>query len=151
MNTRSNAGIAVVALGGLLACTEAAEIQGTEAQLRAAVAAYDSAWQAKDTVGVSPFMAPEYAYLTSTGGVSSRARSLEFLADPTYRLTYVERSDIDVTLAGPVARVTSRWQGRGEYQGQAVLDDQTCGQTWLSRDRRWQLFTESCVNRPAAD
>lgn len=148
---RSIAGIPVVALGGMLACTGASEPQGTEAQLRAAVAAYDAAWQAKDSAGVSPILAPEYAYLTSTGGVSSRTRTLEFLADPTYRLTYVERSDIDVTVAGPVARVTSRWQGEGEYQGQPVLDDQTCGQTWLWRDSRWQLFTEHCVNRPGTD
>ena len=47
-----------------------------------------------------------------------------------------------------MASVTSRWEGRGEYQGRPVLDDQTCGQTWLWRMGPWQMFTEHCVNRP---
>lgn len=89
--------------------------------------------------------------MTSTGDVSTREQSLEFLADPTYRLSQAVRSDVEITIAGPVARVTSRWEGRGEYQGEPVIDDQTCGQTWLWRDGRWELFTEHCVNRPGPD
>jgi hypothetical protein len=145
------AGVSVAALSGALACGSPSADPGTEAQLRAAVAAYDSTWQAKDSEGVAERMAAEYVYVTSTGDVSTREQSLEFLADPTYRLSQAVRSDVEITIAGPVARVTSRWEGRGEYQGEPVIDDQTCGQTWLWRDGRWELFTEHCVNRPGPD
>jgi ketosteroid isomerase-like protein len=145
---RSIASAYVAALAGALACGSPSADPGTEAQLRAAVAAYDSAWQAKDSAGVAEWLAPEYVYVTSTGDLSPRARTLEFLADPTYHLIRSVRSDVEITIAGPVARLTSRWQGRGEYQDRPVIDDQTCGQTWLWREGRWQLFTEHCVNRP---
>ena len=152
MMPRLIASLSVVALSGVLACGSSPSAdQGTEAQLRASVAAHDSAWQAKDSVGVAQWLAPEYVYVTSTGDLSSREQSLEFLADPTYRLTQVVRSDISITIAGPVARVTSRWEGRGKYEGRPVLDDQTCGQTWVWREGRWQLFTEHCVKRPEPD
>lgn len=154
MTLRLIAGIPLLALCGTLACgshSAPSENRGTAAQLRASVAAYDSAWQARDSARVSPFLAPDYTYMTSTGGLSSRAQTLEFLMDPTYRLAQVVRSDMDITIDGPVARVTSRWEGRGEYQGRPVLDDQTCGQTWVWRDDAWQLFTEHCVNRAEPD
>ncbi len=143
-----------MAVSGILACSShsaPSDSQGTEDQLRASVAAYDSAWQAKDSGRVAPLLASDYLYVTSTGDLTSRARTLEFLMDPTYHLTEVVRSDIRVTISGPVARVTSRWEGRGEYQGRPVLDDQRCGQTWVWRDDRWLLFTEYCVNRPRPD
>lgn len=142
----------VVALSGTLACSShsaPSAHQATEGHLRASVAAYDSAWQAKDSVRVASLLASDYTYLTSTGDLTSRAKTLEFLTDPTYHLTQVVRSDIRVAIAGPVARVTSRWEGRGEYQGRSVLDDQTCGQTWVWRDDRWLLFTEYCVIGPS--
>ena len=142
----------VAAFIGTLACGSSPSAdQGTEAHLRASVASYDSAWQVKDSARVAQLLASDYMYVTSTGDLSSRAQTLEFLSDPTYHLTQVIRSDIGMTIAGPVARVTSRGEGRGEYQGRPVLDDQTCGQTWVWRDGRWQLFTEHCVNRPKPD
>ena len=143
--------LSAMTLGALACGPSPSADQGTEADLRAAVAAYDSALQAKDSEGVAERMAPEYVYVTSTGDLSSRTQSLEFLSDPTYRLAQAVRSDVEVTIAGPVARVISRWEGRGEYQGEPVIDDQTCGQTWLWREGRWQLFTEHCVNRPPPD
>jgi ketosteroid isomerase-like protein len=146
------ASFSVVVLSGALACGSSRSADhGTEAQLRASVAAYDSAWQAKDSAGVAQWLAAEYVYVTSTGDLSSRAQSLELLSDPTYHLVQAVRSEIDITIAGPVARLTSRWEGRGEYQDRPVIDDQTCGQTWVWRDGRWQLFTEHCVNRPEPD
>jgi hypothetical protein len=129
----------------LLACGRGA---GTEANLRAALARYDSAWASKDTTAIERILAPEYIYFTSAGRLSSRAESLEFLTDTSYVLTTSRRSHVRVTVAGTVGRVSSRWEGVGRYQNEPVQDDQTCGQTWLWRGGRWVLFTEHCVNRP---
>lgn len=142
--------IVVVALGASLACSASTDPAAgeREADLRASIAAYDSAWQAKDSARVDSLLASDYLYVSSTGQLSPRTQTLEFLLDPTYRLSHLERSELGIASAGPVARATSRWQGRGEYQGRPVLDDQTCGQIWVWREGRWQLFTEHCVNRP---
>ncbi len=122
-----------------------------EGDLRALVARYDSAWNAKDSATVARILAPSYAYFTSSARLSDRDASLGFLADTGYVLDSTRRSEIRIVVDGPVARVASRWEGHGRFQGRPVRDDQTCGQTWVWSRRAWRLFTEHCVNRPAAD
>jgi hypothetical protein len=65
---------------------------------------------------------------------------MAMLSDPDYRLEHANRSEIVVSPSGPVAVVSSRWQGQGTYRGQPFKDDQRCGQTWL--------LTESDVAAP---
>jgi len=133
--------------------TEAARIQPTYApEVEPYVAHYDSAWNQRDTSAVSRLLAPRYQYFTSRGGVSSRAETMAMLSDPDYRLEHANRSEIVVSPSGPVAVVSSRWQGRGTYRGQPFEDDQRCGQTWLltgqtelQTDGAWQLVSEHCV------
>lgn len=121
------------------------------AQVAALVAQYDSAWNRRDTGVVSRLLAPRYQYFTSQGGVSSRAETLRFLSSPDYVLGHAKRSEVSVSLSGPVAVVTSRWQGQGIYRGEAFKDDQRCGQAWLRTGRAWQLVSEHCVQiAPAA-
>jgi hypothetical protein len=115
------------------------------AQIRAVVAQYDSAWNRRDTSVVSRLLAPRYQYFTSQGGVSSRAETLRFLSSPDYALRRAKRSEVSVSLSGPAAVVSSRWQGEGTYRGEAFKDDQRCGQTWLRTGREWQLLSEHCV------
>jgi hypothetical protein len=130
-----------------LSVTEAARIQPTYRwrEVEAFVARYDSAWNRRDTSAVSRLLAPRYQYFTSRGGVSSRAETLAMLSAPDYRLEHAKRSEIAVSLSGPVAVVSSRWVGRGTYRGQLFNDDQRCGQTWLLTDDVWQLLSEHCV------
>ena len=125
--------------------------QDDEAAIRRNVAIYDSAWLAKDVAAVDRLLSPDYSYFTSNGALSPRAATLEFLRDSSYHLTRSDRSAIQVVVSGPVARLSSRWEGSGRYRGAPVLDDQTCGQTWVRAERDWKLFTEHCVNRPLAD
>jgi hypothetical protein len=78
---------------------------------------------------------------------------MAMLSDPDYRLEHANRSEIAVSWSGPVAVVSSRWQGQGTYRGQPFKDDQRCGQTWLltggqtwlQTDATWQLLSEHCV------
>jgi Domain of unknown function (DUF4440)/Anthrone oxygenase len=121
------------------------------AEIKALVAQYDSAWNRRDTSAVSRLLASRYQYFTSQGGISSRPETLAFLSSPDYVLKYAKRSEISVSLSGPVAVVSSRWQGQGTYRGKAFKDDQRCGQTWLRTSRAWQLVSEHCVQiAPAA-
>jgi hypothetical protein len=130
-----------------LSVTEAARIQPTYAwkEIGALVARYDSAWNQRDTIAVSRLLAPQYQYFTSRGGVSSRAETMAMLSARDYRLEQANRSEIAVSLSGPVAVVSSRWRGHGTYRGQPFKDDQRCGQTWLETSQSWQLVSEHCV------
>ncbi len=142
-----NSRAALAALVLLGACDGAQAPEG-DAPVRAAIAAYDAAWLAKDSARVADILAPDYLYYTSNGGLSERERSLSFLADTSYHLEKSVRSDLRLEQDGPVVRVTSRWEGKGRYRGEPVLDDQTCGQIWIWKDARWRLYSEHCVNRP---
>jgi hypothetical protein len=154
-STRNNAFIAELAndpqLGVWLdsvglSVTEAARIQPTyPPRVGDFVAQYDRAWNQRDTSAVSRLLAPQYQYFTSRGGVSSRAETIAMLSAPDYRLEQAKRSEIAVSFSGPVAVVSSRWQGHGTYRGRPFKDDQRCGQTWLLTDRTWQLLSEHCV------
>jgi hypothetical protein len=117
----------------------------TTAQIKALVAQYDSGWNRRDTSAVSRLLASRYQYFTSQGGISSRPETLAFLSSPDYVLKQAKRSEISVSPSGPVAVVSSRWQGQGTYRGEAFKDDQRCGQTWLRTGRAWQLVSEHCV------
>ena len=113
--------------------------------LAAIVAQFDSSWNRKDIVAVARWLAPRYQYFTSLGGVRSRAPVLAFLGSPEYVLEQAQRSEIVVTHSGPVAVVSSRWQGHGTYQGKHFTDDQRCGQVWLETSRTWQVLSEHCI------
>jgi uncharacterized protein DUF4440 len=129
-----------------LSVTEAARIQPTYGpQVPTFVTQYDSAWNRRDTSAVSRLLAPQYQYFTSRGGVSSRAETMAMLSASDYRLEHAERSEIAVSVSGPVAVVSSRWQGHGTYRGRPFKDDQRCGQTWLLTNRTPQLLSEHCV------
>ena len=109
------------------------------------VARLDSAWNSKDTVAVGRLLAPRYQYFTSLGSVRVRAPILEFLGSPEYAVEHARRSEIVITHTGPVAVVSSRWQGRGTYRGRRFVDDQRCGQVWLEAGPTWQVVSEHCV------
>jgi hypothetical protein len=115
------------------------------AQVGDLVAQYDSTWNDRNTSAVGRLLAPRYQYFSSRGEVSSRAETLAFLSAQEYVLERASRSEVAVSLSGPVAVVSSRWQGHGTYRGEAFQDDQRCGQTWVQTPRTWQLLSEHCV------
>ena len=110
-----------------------------------ALAAYDAAWARKDTAAARSLMSPQYQYFTSRGGVSTLDETLGFLARPDYRLDYVQRSEITVTIDGPAAVVSSRWVGRGSWAEGEIDDDQRCGLVFVRRESGWRLLAEHCV------
>jgi hypothetical protein len=140
--------LCAAALCCLLLQPTIAEGQGsarTADQVAALVAKFDSSWNRKDTAAVSRLLAPRYQYFTSLGAVRSRAPVLQFLGSPEYDLRQAQRSEIVITHTGPVAVVSSRWQGHGTYRKKRFVDDQRCGQVWLKTAGTWQMLSEHCV------
>ena len=110
-----------------------------------ALDAYDKAWNAKNVSAVSNILASDYVYFSSTGGLTTRKATLEFLASPDYKLTFVERSEIKILSDGDVVVVSSRWKGRGTYGKEEINDDQRCGLVFTRQKKIWKLLSEHCA------
>lgn len=111
-----------------------------------ALAEYDKAWNSKNVSAVSNILASDYVYFSSTGGLTNRKSTLEFLATPEYKLSFVERSEIKLlSHNGQVAVVSSRWKGRGVYSGGEIDDDQRCGLVFVRQSKGWKLLSEHCA------
>jgi hypothetical protein len=123
--------VAAATLTALLACEPGPPAQGVATDtVRLLVARYDSAWASKDSVAVARLLAPAYTYFTSTGRLSHRDDALGFLADTSYVLTSARRSELQIAVAGPVARVASRWEGTGLRSGASGFLNVRGGEPW---------------------
>ena len=123
-------------------------VQATYAQdaITKAVANYDAAWNAKHVDTVSKILADDYVYFSSTGGLTDRKATLEFLASPDYKLTFVERSGVKIlSKTDRVAVVSSRWKGRGTFGKEEINDDQRCGFVFVKENKTWKLLSEHCA------
>jgi ketosteroid isomerase-like protein len=115
-------------------------------EVLAAVKAYDTAWNAKNVKAAGAVMDENYVYFNSLGGAPrGRSYTLEFLGRPDYKLTFVERSELQVLGSGDVAVVSSRWKGKGTWSGGPIDDDQRCGLVFVRQNKEWKLLSEHCV------
>jgi ketosteroid isomerase-like protein len=106
---------------------------------------YDDAWNKKDVKTVGEILAADYVYFTSTGGLSNRKETLDFLVSPKYILTFVERSEIKAFRSGETVIVSSRWKGKGAWAEGEINDDQRCGQVFVKDGKMWKMLSEHCV------
>jgi ketosteroid isomerase-like protein len=123
----------------------ASEAARSDAELGGVVAAFDSAWNAKDSGAAGRWLAPGYRYFSSRGRVVPRDEMLKDLMAPHYRLEYAERSEIEVATAGQTAVVSSRWRGRGTWQLTQFVDDQRCTLTLTRTPDGWRMLSEHCT------
>ena len=121
-------------------------IVAQEAAVRKVLADYDNAWNKKDVAAVSRILTDDYVYFSSTGGLTDRRATLEFLSSPDYNLTFVERSEIKLLSKSDVVAVfSSRWKGKGTYGKEAIDDDQRCGLVFVKHGKVWKLLSEHCT------
>ena len=110
-----------------------------------ALAMYDRSWNQKDVNSVAQLLAEDYVYFSSTGSLTTRKATLEFLASPDYKLTFVERSEIKIlSQSDSIAVISSRWKGRGLYGKEEINDDQRCGLVFMRQKTIWKLLSEHC-------
>lgn len=109
------------------------------------LAKYDTAWNKKDSATVANILAPGYIYFSSTGGITTRERTLEFLSSPKYILTSAARSEVKTYRTGDTVIVSSRWIGKGTYDKEVIDDDQRCGLVFTKVGKQWKLISEHCA------
>ena len=118
----------------------------TKEEVTAFLNTYDNAWNLKQQTVVDSLYASQYKYFTSVGGVSSRARNLEILAADYYKLISASRTEVDISIEGNIAIVSSRWQGNGIWQGEPFNDNQRCGLVIQKQGKELKLLSEHCVD-----
>jgi ketosteroid isomerase-like protein len=106
---------------------------------------YDRAWNRKDVTFVEHALAAGYLYFSSKGDVLSRQRTIDLLRSPRYILNSAERTELEVHRTGKTAIVSSRWQGRGSYNGEEFRDDQRCSIVLVQAGRSWKVLAEHCT------
>ena len=141
-----------ILVGLMMSITLAAIAQSADdkyAAVMKALSDYDAAWNKKDVQAVSRILADDYMYFSSTGSLTDRKRTLEFLVSPDYKLTFVERTEVQpVSVLSRDRNVTilsSRWKGRGTYGKEEINDDQRCGLVFVKTGKAWKLLSEHCV------
>ena len=106
---------------------------------------YDRAWNNKDSAAVARFLASDYVYFSSKGQVESRQHMLDMLLSPKYIVASAERIEMKVYRMSDTAVVSSRWKGRGSYDGKEFRDDQRCSVVLVRQGQGWQVLAEHCT------
>lgn len=115
-------------------------------EVLAAVKTYDAAWNSRNVKAAGTLMDENYVYFNSEGGApTSKSQTLAFLAQPDYKLTFVDRSEIKVFRSGDTAIVSSRWKGKGSWSGGQINDDQRCSLVFTKQKNSWMLLSEHCT------
>ena len=106
---------------------------------------YDSAWNSKDAAAVQGILATDYIYFSSKGATESRQHMLDMLLSPKYTLASAQRTEMAVHRTSSTAVVSSRWKGRGTYDGREFYDDQRCSIVLGLEKQGWRVLSEHCT------
>ncbi|HET6766987.1 MAG TPA: nuclear transport factor 2 family protein [Chitinophagaceae bacterium] len=122
------------------------ESELTEKEIRDFVNDYDNMWAKRDTASMKEAMADNYIYFTSVGSITDRKQILGwFVPADKYKVDTATRTEIDVTIHGNTAIVSSRWIGSGSFDGEKFRDDQRCSLTIQKEEGKLKLISEHCT------
>lgn len=122
------------------------QLEITEEEAVAAIRHFDSGWVAKDSGMVSAVLHPAYNYFTQSGGMFSRDSIVATAASPSYTLSKMMRTGIEVEIIGNVALANTRWEGVGQYRGLPFDEDQRCSITLIKqKNGKVYILSEHCT------
>lgn len=117
----------------------------TREEVIAVIRKFDEGWKNKDLKEVDEVLAPAYIYFTQSGGLFSRDSVVATAGSPTYTLQNLSRSAYYVELYGNTATVSTRWQGKGVYNGRPFDEDQRCSITVIKLSNKIEILSEHCT------
>jgi hypothetical protein len=135
-------GIAILLL--LCSCSRRNDVL-TEEEVITAINKFDNGWEHKQLKRVDSVLSPGYVYFTQSGGTFSRDSVVATAGENTYSLKDMSRTDINVTLYGNTAVVSTRWKGKGSYRGTPFNEDQRCSITVMKKDGKVEILSEHCT------
>jgi ketosteroid isomerase-like protein len=111
-----------------------------EAELIAAMEAWDRAMVANDSDAIGSFMTDDWTIVGPDGSVGDKDRFLELVRSGDLTHDVMETHDPDIRLFGDVAVVISKGVSGGAYRGQPFHLNERVSSVFVRRGARW-----SCV------
>jgi ketosteroid isomerase-like protein len=113
---------------------------GTEAELIAAMEAWDHAMVANDPDAIGSFMSDDWAIVGPDGSVGGRERFLELVRSGDLMHDVMETHEPDIRFYGDVAVVIAKGASGGAYRGVPFHLVERVSCVFVRREGRW-----SCV------
>ncbi len=117
----------------------------TKEEAIAAIKKFDDGWEHKNLHAVDSVLSPYYIYFTQSGGTFSRDSVVATAGENSYLLHDMSRSELDVTLDGNTAIVSTRWKGKGTYRGTPFDEDQRCSIVLIKKNNKVEILSEHCT------
>ena len=137
-------GIFFLLLAGFISCTKK-QSPLTREEVIAVIKRFDEGWKNKNLKVVDSVLAPSYIYFTQSGGIFARANLVQTAGSPAYLLDTMERMHFFVKLYENTAVVSTRWRGKGIYNGVPFDEDQRCSLTIIKANGKVEILTEHCT------
>lgn len=117
----------------------------TREEVIAVIKRFDEGWKNKDLKKVDSVLAPSYVYFTQSGGIFARENLVQTAGSPDYKLDTFERSHYFVELFENTAVVSTKWVGKGTYNGVKFDEVQRCSLTIIKANGKVEILTEHCT------
>lgn len=118
----------------------------SEKEVKEFIISYDDMWARRDTSLMKGAMSDNYIYFSSTGRTIDRKSIMDwFNPADKYKVDSVARNEINITIEGNTAIVSSRWVGQGSFGGEKFDDDQRCGLVIRKQNRKLKILSEHCT------
>ena len=117
----------------------------TKQEVITAIKKFDNGWEYKNMAAVDSVLSPTYIYFTQSGNTFSRDSLVATSGENDYLLHDMSRSEIEVSLTGNTAVVSTRWKGKGIYRGTPFNEDQRCSLVLIKKDNKVQILSEHCT------
>lgn len=117
----------------------------TKEEVITAIKKFDDGWENKNLKAVDSVLSPTYIYFTQSGGTFSRDSVVATAGENSYILHDMSRSELDITLYGNTAIVSTRWKGKGIYRGIPFDEDQRCSIMLIKKDGKVEILSEHCT------
>jgi ketosteroid isomerase-like protein len=117
----------------------------TKEEVIAVIGKFDDAWENKNMNGVDAVLSPTYTYFTQSGGIFSRDSVVATAGEQGYSLQDMDRSELEITISGNTAIVSTRWKGKGNYRGDPFDEDQRCSIVVIKKDNKVEILAEHCT------
>jgi len=125
----------------LFSCTQ----NITDKEVITAINKFDDGWENKNLKAVDSVLSPAYVYFTQSGGTFSRDSVVATAGESDYSLQGMSRSELEITLYGNTAIVSTRWKGKGVYRGIPFNEDQRCSIVLIKKDNKVEILSEHCT------
>lgn len=127
----------------LFSCTDNQNL--TEQEVINTIKQFDQGWEFKRMGAVDSALSPSYVYFTQSGNIFCRDSVVATAGENNYLLRDMNRSEIEVTITGNTAIVSSRWKGEGTYRGSVFKEDQRCSLVLIKTNSRVRILSEHCT------